>query len=63
MVLGDVLGNYFYFHLFVYVAMVNRMYSSISFKNCQQVCVLIQTPYNKKIPSLCVSFYGVYVGS
>lgn len=43
--------------------MVNRTCSNISLKNCQQVCVLIQTPYNKKILSLCVSFCGVYVGS
>lgn len=34
-----VLENCFYFHLFVYVAVVNRMYSSISFKNGQQVCI------------------------
>lgn len=40
--LVDVLENYFYFHLCVYVAMVNRTYSSMSFKNCQQVHVLTQ---------------------
>jgi len=63
MVLGDVTEDYFYFHLFVYVAMVNRTYSNISFKKCQQVCALIKTPYNKKIPSLHVSFHAVYVES
>lgn len=26
-------------------------------------CVLIQAPHNKKIPSLCASFFGVYEGS
>lgn len=40
--LGDVLENYFYFHLCVCVAMVNRTYSNMSFKNCQQVYVLTQ---------------------
>lgn len=33
------LENYFYFHISVYVAMMNRMYSNISFKNGQQVCI------------------------
>lgn len=61
--LGDVLENDFYFYLCVYVAMVNRTYSSMSFKNCQQVRVLTQATCNKKIPSLSVPFYGVYVGS
>lgn len=54
-ILGHVLENYFYFHLFVYVAMVNSTCSNISFKNCQQVCVLIQTPCNKENPiPLCI---------
>lgn len=59
---GNVLENYFCFHLCVYVAMVNRTYSSMSFKNCQQVHALTQA-ICKKIPSLSVPFYGVYVGS
>lgn len=62
MVLVNVLEGYFYFRLFVYVAMVNRTYSIKSFKNTNR-CVLIQTPYNKKIPSLYVFFSGVCVGS